>query len=109
MLRSGDNDPNNDIVLNHILSSFPFIIPLEGNETRQEYDGNGNVVKATAPDGGEISFSYDVLDRLISYVDAEVYPFSIEYDACGNMVKATDGCGNNRRTEHDALNNELSI
>jgi RHS repeat-associated protein len=79
------------------------IDPLN-NETAVEYDENGNVKKVTNADGGFITYSYDMLDRLTGYTDTEGYTFSFTYDANGNQLSATDGRGNTTSTRYDALN-----
>jgi len=56
--------------------------------TTYGYDALGRVVTMTYPDGEDVSFTYDTLDRLVGASGA--YSESYAYDAIGNLLSEGD-------------------
>lgn len=65
-----------------------------GNVTVMEYDGRGNVVASTAPDGGVTISTYDANDNLLTVTDPVGRTMTYTYDADGNRTSVTDPLGN---------------
>jgi YD repeat-containing protein len=86
--------------------------------TSWTYDGLGDVLTVTDPDGNATSFTYDNLGRKASEIDALVdnghgtnaHPTTTYgYDAAGNLVQVTDPLGNITTTAYDALGRVTSV
>ncbi|MDR2712330.1 MAG: dockerin type I domain-containing protein, partial [Clostridiales bacterium] len=98
--------------LNRVISTTDAVanesVSLVKNRSLVSYDENGNVVKVTNVDEddlivSEITYEYDLLDRLISYTDAEENTFSFNHDNNGNTIREIDGRGNSTVTRYDGL------
>lgn len=64
-----------------------------GFVTLSEYDGNGNVVRTVAADGGVTTMSYDSNDNLLATVDPLGRTNTFTYDSKDNRTSATDPLG----------------
>jgi RHS repeat-associated protein len=98
--------------LNRVISTTDAVanesVSLVKNRSLVSYDENGNVVKVTNVDEddlvvSEITYEYDLLDRLISYTDAEENTFYFNHDNNGNTIREIDGRGNSTVTRYDGL------
>lgn len=78
-----------------------------------EYDGNGNIVKITTPEGYVTKVTYDESDRVIDITRDEGNSFlrstKYEYDRAGNLVKEIDCNGNCTKYDYDAMNRRIRI
>jgi YD repeat-containing protein len=66
------------------------------------YDARGRRIRHTNALGGIERFSYDALDRIVSYVDADGYEISYSYDydpATGGFIKFTNSVGGYQASE----------
>ena len=54
------------------------------------YDGIGNLLTTTDPEGNTNTFEYDELNRVIKAYDAENNYITYEYDANGNKTAEVD-------------------
>ncbi|HEY0148093.1 MAG TPA: LysM peptidoglycan-binding domain-containing protein [Allosphingosinicella sp.] len=75
----------------------------EQSVTRFGYDGFGNVVRVTDPNGNVTTRSFDKLGRMIAETDAENGTVTIEYNAFGEAVRSTNPRGASATTEYDKL------
>lgn len=89
-----------------------------GNETRNQYDAHGNLIRtdqvdlvlnaAGNPTGQQRAFAssatFDELDRIISSTDSLGNVIRFFYDSRGNMVRQVDPLGNVSFTEYDVYN-----
>ncbi len=65
-----------------------------GNQTQQEYDEFGNLVKEVRPDGGIMLYAYEPrYNQVTRIVDPLGRVTTREYDANGNLITETDGVG----------------
>jgi len=77
--------------------------------TRYTYDGVGQLVSVTSPDGGVMTYTYDAAHRLTALSDALGNKIVYTLDPMGNRIKedVLDPAGvlaQSRRREFDALN-----
>ena len=72
--------------------------------THYAYDGNGNLVRSTDPNGNATRFSYDALDRLIGITYADGMSEAFAYDRAHNLSLRTDANGSAMTYRYDALN-----
>ena len=89
-----------------------------GNETRYEYDGRGNLLRRVdavgKPQTRTTEYGYDdygnriVARRLGDGVTAEA-TFTYDYDQAGNLVRAVDPEGNASAYTYDSRGNQLSF
>jgi len=80
-----------------------------GNQWQYDYDENGFVTRAVAPDDSVTRYEYDPLTlNLSSKEDDNGNITSYEYDAKGNMIKETDALDNVTRYEYEPVFNQLT-
>ncbi len=104
------------------------IDPL-GNDTRFDYDANGNMLSKTEPGNRTTTYGYDALDRVISVTDPLVNTTSYTYndfdqiltttnprgtitntyDANANLTSTTDFAGATTTYEYDAKGHVTKI
>jgi len=88
-----------------------------GRVWRYEYDSQGRLVKAIAPDGAEFAFAYDPFSHLTVMTDTLGNVFRNSYDAWGHLVAQTRPDGQQTRLlyngqdlpVHIALANEITF
>jgi RHS repeat-associated protein len=71
--------------------------------TLTTYDGMGNRLSVTDPNGKQTSYAYDDVDRLEIETDPLSHVTGFGYDGNGNRISATDAEGVVISFEHDAL------
>lgn len=76
--------------------------------TLYEYDGNGNIIKVTSPEGYITNLEYDLADRLVKIIEEDRVT-TFEYDASGNLTKEIDCNGNSQKYEYDSLNRQIKV
>jgi len=64
-----------------------------GNVTTFAYDGNGNLVSKTDPDGYTTEYTYNALDLVTSINYNNAKEVSYRYNATGDLVSMTDWLG----------------
>jgi RHS repeat-associated protein len=84
-------DDRNRIVLENIIGQN--IYPLQ---TRYTYDLNGNLINVNSPDGAQVTYNYDQLNRLIGITDSLGNNKQITLDSKGNPI-----------SEHIYLNGQM--
>ncbi|MBK1812676.1 RHS repeat protein, partial [Clostridium sp. YIM B02505] len=80
-------------------------------DTTYNYDLNGNLIKQTSPDGHEISYVYDNLDRQISTTEKTLDETGTEvvstttkaYEWNGQTKETVDAKGNKTQYQYDAM------
>ncbi len=79
--------------------------PLADNPvSRSEYDEDGRMIRATAPNGAVTTMTYDALGRLVATTDALGHLSTQTYDAAGRRISATDAKGQTSTFEYDLFN-----
>jgi RHS repeat-associated protein len=81
---------------------------VDGAETRYEYDGAGNLLRLTHPDGHFLDYRYDELNRLVALSDSLGNQIEYTLDEQGNRIaeETRDAAGALRRMlerQYDAL------
>ncbi|MBO9713324.1 LysM peptidoglycan-binding domain-containing protein [Sphingomonas sp.] len=71
--------------------------------THYTYNGRGDAVTVTDPNGHSTARTFDRLGQLLSETDAIGGVTSYQYDAFGNAVKVTDARGNSSYRYYDKL------
>ena len=61
------------------------------------YDGNGNLVALSLPNGNVVSMTYDPLDRVSAITDRIGAVYNFSYDKNSNRTEAVDGRSEERR------------
>ncbi len=80
-------DPNGlETVLNYTLRGWLASASVGGQLTSYDYDGVGQLRKATAPDGSWVSYTYDAAHRLIAIGDNGGNVISYTLDNLGNRA-----------------------
>lgn len=80
-----------------------------GETTSYEYDGVGQMTKATLPDGSSVSYTYDAAHRLTSIADSAGNSIAYTLDKMGNrtgeqVVDADGALGRQISRVYDPLN-----
>ena len=68
------------------------VAPLK-HETLEEYDGDGNIIKKTDPEGNVTKYVYDADNELTETEEPNKDTTTTEYDGAGQVIKQTDGNG----------------
>ena len=83
----------------------------EDHESLRAYDELGRIRAVTAAlgtaDEATTRFSYDLLGRLVSRMDAEGREAQVQYDALGRVNRTTDPLGRARFVGYDELGNPV--
>jgi RHS repeat-associated protein len=80
-----------------------------GNILQLERDTQGNLVRATSPNGRSLQFFYDTNNRIIQAVDNIGRQAAYEYDSVGHMVKATLADGSFEAYTYDGSGNMMTV
>lgn len=80
-----------------------------GHTTSYTYDGVGNVLTVTRPDGGVTYNTYDSMHQLISTTDPKGETTTMTYDLAGNLLTTTDAKGNTYSYTYDLNNRRTSL
>ncbi|MEA3204298.1 MAG: hypothetical protein QOI63_1978 [Thermoplasmata archaeon] len=70
--------------------------------TRQEWDGDGRLVRQIDDQGRATAYAYDAQGRVVHVADPDGATRSFAYDAQGNVASVTDANGNTIQQAHDA-------
>ncbi|MFZ2029934.1 MAG: LysM peptidoglycan-binding domain-containing protein [Vitreimonas sp.] len=81
----------------------------ESIETNYAYDGLGNVVSITDPNGAVTNFAYDKLGRILTRTDALGGVTTYQYDAFGNVIKTIDPRSNASTIAYDKANRIIEM
>jgi RHS repeat-associated protein len=84
------------------------VVDAKGQVTRFDYDGRGNLVSKTFPDGSTETNSFDAESRLLSKTDRDGHTTAFQYDALGQQTRVTNADGSSRTKAYDAAGRVLS-
>ena len=73
-----------------------------GNRTQYEYDARGNLTRVFYPDGTEVSYTYDLENRRLTFTDQAGRTTSYTYDNLGKLIRTTFPDDTLTQTEYDA-------
>ncbi|MCG5053689.1 MAG: RHS domain-containing protein [Myxococcales bacterium] len=76
-----------------------------GQQSRLEYDAQGNLASLRAPDGTTTRWAHDPWGRVVAATDAKGNVQHREWDALGRLVRVHEPDGNERRLAYDAEGN----
>lgn len=79
-----------------------YTVDVMGDTTWYSYDNIGQVIGVRMPNGQELNYQYDALNRLISTSDRMGTIAQYVYDANGNVLESIDGEGNHTWFSYDA-------
>ncbi|MCL4479607.1 MAG: RHS domain-containing protein [Deltaproteobacteria bacterium] len=80
--------------------------------TTYGYDGNGNMVIQTDPDGNTTNYQYNALNKLsqvIQYISSTNAQTAYIYNLQGDLITATDANGNNADYTYDDMNRLVKV
>jgi len=103
-------DPNGLITdITYKPRGWPSSISSGGETTSYDYDGVGQVIQATLPDGSALSYTYDGAHRLTAIRDSQGHSITYVLDPMGNRIseQSKDASGTLTRQitrVYDALN-----
>jgi YD repeat-containing protein len=72
------------------------------------YDANGNISKRTSPHAGEITYSYDSINRLAETRHPNREGINYTYDYNSNLTKVAKGAENTSYS-YDSLNRLVKV
>jgi len=76
--------------------------------TQLSYDGPGNLISITDPEGGITSFtSHDAMGNVLTKIDARGKQWDYEYDAAGQLKKIIDPLGNATVLFYDEMGKKI--
>lgn len=75
--------------------------------TVMEYDGFGNMVAVTDPEGNTTRFTHDIQGNVITRKDAKEKEWTYEYTLAGRLKSAEDPLFNETRMEYDRVGNKV--
>lgn len=81
-----------------------YVVDVLGDTTWFAYDNTGQVIGIQMPNGQELYYQYDVLDRLVSSGDRMGTTTQYVYDANDNVIESIDGEGNHTYFTYDVMN-----
>ena len=81
-----------------------YVVDVLGDTTWFSYDNTGQVIGIQMPNGQELTYQYDVLDRLVTTSDRMDTTAQYVYDANDNVVESIDGEGNHTYFTYDVMN-----
>jgi RHS repeat-associated protein len=88
-------------------------IDAKGNQTRLEYDANGNLVRTIAQERSDLGgadqefitrYEFDALNRIVKNTDSAGNVRHFQHDSRGNLGVEVDGRGNRTLYTYDGLN-----
>jgi RHS repeat-associated protein len=80
-----------------------------GKATTLAYDGVGNRIRVTDPNGNTVTAVYDARNRLVETIEPLGVTVSYTYDNSGNQQTATDALGHTATTLYDALDRATTL
>jgi len=83
------------------------ITGAEGQQTRLEYNAQGNLIRAIAPDGGVNQWDYDCLGQCLRYENAKEGVTQYTYNILGDITEVKEPDGNIRELTYDMMGNVL--
>lgn len=86
-----------------------YVVDVLGDTTWFSYDNTGQVIGIQMPNGQELTYQYDALDRLIATGDRMDTTAQYVYDANDNVVESIDGEGKHTYFTYDAMNRLVQI
>jgi RHS repeat-associated protein len=72
-----------------------------GNVTQLEYDGRGNLIRTSTPDGATRRYHYDAHDNLVAEIDALGRQTTYQYDSRQHLIKTVTPTGRDFLFEYD--------
>lgn len=72
-----------------------------GNITRLEYDGRGNLIRTCSPDGATRQYHFDAHDNLVAETDALGRQTTHQYDSRQHLIKTVTPAGRSFHFEYD--------
>jgi RHS repeat-associated protein len=79
-----------------------------GNVWRYQYDTNGYIIQATAPDGSTTRYEYNSSRLLSEKADADGNVTTFQYDSMGNRTNVTDALGEVTTYAYDPRFNQVT-
>ena len=74
--------------------------------TSRVYDGSGNMVSETDPEGNTTQFTYDIMGNVLTRRDARNKVWTYGYDGMGRLISATNPLNHNVFYEYDGVGNK---
>jgi RHS repeat-associated protein len=78
-------------------------------EALLEYDGSGNLLSITEPEGAVTRFTHDSIGNVLTRTDPGGKVFAFTYDDAGRMTSAVDPLGHKTELFHDAVGNRTRV
>jgi len=88
---------------NRISETYP-----DGYKTTYEHDERNNRISVTYPGGGKYTYEYDGRNNMISKTYPGGYKYTFEYDGRNNIISVTYPGGGKHTFEYDERNNMIS-